>query len=125
MVTDTGDTGADAGDTGVGAGDTLLHAHLQPLGSPRVCGTCGATFTTEPQLAAHLEHAYHGVQCLACGAVYATRDAFEDHIRRAHSSPRAPRHAGGGDARRQQRAPTCSTHRIVSGTALATYLNAI
>lgn len=106
------------------AGDTLLHAHVQPLGSPRVCGTCGATFTTEPQLAAHLEHAYHGVQCLACGAIYATGDAFEDHIRRAHSSPRAPRHAGGGDAR-QQRAPACSTQRAISGTALAPYLNAI
>ncbi len=89
------------------------------------CGTCGATFAARTQLDAHLEHAYHGVQCLACGAVYATGDVFEDHIRRAHSSPRAPRHAGGGDARRQQRAAACSTQRVISGIVLAAYLNAI
>jgi len=45
------------------------------------CGTCGAAFTTQTQVDAHLRHAYHGCQCLACGVVYATSGAFDAHIR--------------------------------------------
>lgn len=55
------------------------------------CGTCGAGFTTQLRLAAHLERAYHGFQCLTCGAVYATRGTFILHARQAHGQNLAER----------------------------------
>lgn len=48
---------------------------------PCRCETCGATFTSDGEVLAHLIDAYHGFQCLRCGALYACSSRLEEHHR--------------------------------------------